>query len=487
MAKKSLIDYAILLQKNYVPNWHHELIAEKLQEVADHKIRKLMIFMPPRHGKSELASIKFPAWYLGRHPEKRVMSCSHTAQLAEEFGRNTRNTVDNEVHGMIFPDSKLQRGSKAVDNWKVSERGGYIGTGIGGSITGKGADILIVDDPLKDAEEAESPLIRKKIYDWYTSTAYTRLEKNGAVIIIMTRWHDDDLAGRLLEQEGERGYIKDKKTNKWIKFDGENGLNSEFGKWTVLKFPAIAEKDEHFRRRGEPLWPGKYDLEALEDKKASVGLKVWGAEYQQDPVNEEGAEFKKEWFKIWTQLPKNVKYVTTVDLAIGQKESADDTVVMTTCIDVHENIYIVEYKNWHATPTDTINEIYRQQKLYNSIVGIESVGYQAALLHYIQLEGRKRGKYLQVEAIRTNTNKEAKIRGLIPYYNNGLLFHANGMQELEEQLKRFPSGKHDDIIDALAMSLQLLRRPQAFSLSSAAGSSRILNNIKYAKDGKPYI
>jgi predicted phage terminase large subunit-like protein len=485
MGRKSLIDYSILLQKDYAPNWHHELIAEKLERVAANQCNRLMIFMPPRHGKSELASIKFPAWYLGRHPEKRIMACSYSAELAEEFGRNTRATVENELHTSMFSDSVLQVGSKSACNWKVSQRGGYVGTGVGGSIGGKGADVLIIDDPIKNREEAESETVRRKVYDWYTSTAYTRLEKRGAVIVILTRWHDDDLAGRILEREGEKGYHWDKKSASWKKNALGNSHESKYGKWEVVRFPAIATEDEDYRFKGEALWEQKYNLDALEEIKDTVGVRDWGSLYQQDPVTEEGAEFKEEWFKYWTKLPKNLKYVTTVDLAISQKRTADDSVVMTTAIDSSDNIYVVEYKNWKATPSEVIQEIYRQNEEYDSSVAVESVGYQKALFHYIQLEGRKRGKYLHIEPINTQTKKEEKIRALQPYYSNGLLYHANGMQELEDQLKRFPSGRHDDIIDALAMSLDLLRRPRP--LREIQQDTNSLLNIKYTVDGLPYL
>ena len=483
MGKRNLIDYCVLTQKNYKSNWHHELIARKLQKVAMGKCRRLMIFLPPRHGKSELASIKFPAWYLGRYPNKSIISCSYSADLAEDFGRYTRSQVDTEVHRKIFPECQLLTGSKSATRWKVSTRGGYRGTGVGGSITGAGADVLIIDDPIKNREEAESETIRRKVWDWYTSTAYTRLEKNGCVILIMTKWHDDDLGGRLLDLEGEKGYHLNTKANRWEKTTTTYPLGCKVGKWDVLRFPAIATEPEEFRKKGEPLWPQKYSLTELLSIKESIGIRDWGSLYQQDPVTEEGREFKEEWLKYWDTLPDKLTYVTTVDLAISKKDHADDSVVLTAAMDRNDRIYIIEYKNWKADPSEVIAEIYRQQGLYDSRVAIEAVGYQSALAHYLKIEGKRRGKYLHVAQIHTRSNKETKIRGLIPLYANGLIFHPRNRAEvLEDQLKRFPSGKHDDTIDALAMSLPYLKRPLQKFLDP-------LKNLKmrYTKDGRPYF
>lgn len=491
------------MQKDYVPNWHHEVLARKLESVAMGHCKRLMVFMPPRHGKSELTSIKFPAWYLGRHPDKEVICCSATAEGAERFARRTRDLVQEELHTAIFPDCQLQKGSKSVADWRVSPRGGLRGTGIGGLITGMGANVLIIDDPVKDREEAESDLIRRKNWDWYTSTAFTRLEKGGAVILIMTRWHDDDLGGRLLEMEGEKGTYLDKLTGKWCKVTGPYPKGSKVGQWEVVRFPAEALENESFRRIGEPLWYDKYDNEALLEIKETVGIRDWSALYQQDPVLEEGSEFNKGWFKTWKELPKNLRRITTVDLAISQRTGADDSVVMTCGISDNNNIFVIEYKNWKARPDEVIDEIYRQNKEYNSQVVVETTGYQQALMHYIELEGKKRGRRLHVEGVKYFTKKEERIRGLIPYYSNGLIYHnSNDCQVLEDQLTRFPSGRHDDVVDALSMAIPYLKKPRGFAdnkiginpnwkpatswLKKEMGKS-IDFQLSYGKDGRPML
>lgn len=485
MGRKNLIDYAILTQDNYDPNWHHELIAQTLEDVSKGKEKRVMIFMPPRHGKSELASVKFPAWYLGKYPNKEVICCSYNADLAEDFARKTRQAVDMEIHKAIFPDCKLQKGSKKVSNWKVSARGGFVSAGVRGTITGKGANMLIIDDPLKNREEAESDTHREKVYNWYTSTAFTRLEKDGAVIIIMTRWHDDDLAGRLLELEGQKGYHWDAGKGKWLK-TGNSCSSFKHGKWKVVNFPAISMEQEAFRKKEEALWPSKYSKEALLEIKGSIGLRDWGALYQQDPVLEEGAEFQADWFKYWSKIPNSLRYVTAVDPAISKKVSADDSVVLTAGISADGRIYVLEYKNFKANPDELITEIFNQQRKYGSLVAVETVQYQQSLVHWMQTRMRKEGHMFQVEGVRSAVNKETKIRGMIPYYSNGVIYHApGGMDELEDQMKRFPNGKHDDIIDALSMTIPYLKKP---TMNTSINKNPVQSiGLKWNKDGTPYL
>ena len=218
--------------------------------------------------------------------------------------------------------------------------------------------------------------------------------------------------------------------------------------------------------------------------KQAVGVRDWGALYQQDPVIEEGREFKTEWFKYWDKLPSILRYVTTVDLAISKGKRADDSVVMTTAMDINQRIYVIEYKNWKADPSQVIDEIYRQQGKYGSIVGVETVGYQQSLLHFMQIEGAKRGRYIHVKPITTRSNKEAKIRGLIPFYSNGMIYHqSNDNVTLEEQLMRFPNGRHDDIIDALAMAIPLLKKPYTNNISDPIKDL----GMKWGRDGMPIM
>lgn len=482
MARRSLVDYCILMQGNYNPNWHHEVIAKKLEEVEEGTCTRLMLFMPPRHGKSELATKKFPAWYLGRNPANEIMCCSYSADLAEEFGRATRDIVDDKLHRAVFPDCYLRRGSKSATRWRVGRgRGGFLATGVGGSITGMGANILIIDDPVKNREEAASDTYRRKVWEWYTSTAFTRLEKNGAVILIMTRWHDSDLAGKLLERDGEKGFYFNTEKGMWVKEKEEEGQRE--GRWEVIRFPAVAVEDEKYRKKGEPLWEDKYDIKSLGEIKSTIGVMDFSALYQQNPIDSEAQMFQDEWFKYWKEIPNNVKYFTSVDPAISKKKGADDSVVLTLCRDAHDNIYVIEVKNGKWNPSELINEIFRQQEKYKSRVGVEAQQYQYALIHYMKQEQARLGKYINVIPVKQTTNKEVRIRGLEPFYRNGLIFHPpGGADALEEQLKRFPSGKHDDIIDALVTGVYLSHKP----VVSSENPVKTLG-MKWGRDGLPIL
>ena len=436
LSSQDLGNFAITMMNNYEPNWHHEVICKRLQQVAEGKIKRLMIFMPPRHGKSQLASIFFPAWYLGRNPYKEIMACSYNDQMAEEFGRKARNIFKDEKFKLMFPNAQLSQDSKRINRWSTTVGGGYVAAGVGGPITGRGADVLLIDDPIKNKEDAESETMRAKTWDWYTSTAYTRLHPGGSVVLILTRWHDDDLAGRILETEKDL--------------------------WKIVKFPAISTNPERYRGKGQPLWPQKYPLEELKAIRKTIGSGNFASLYQQDPILSETQEFKETWFKTWDKLPPKLRVMTTVDPAISQKKRADSSVVMTCGMDPQGQIYLLEYTNKKLNPTELISEIFKHKLTWKSEkVGIETIAYQQALVHFMKAEMKKRGQFINIKEINTRSNKESRIRGLIPYYQNGAIWHCKDSEDLENELKRFPSGRHDDIVDALSMQLSLLAKPGA--------------------------
>jgi predicted phage terminase large subunit-like protein len=274
-------------------------------------IDRLMILEPPRHGKSEKASVRFPAWFLGRNPFKRIIGCSYNDSLALEFGGRARDVIASAINRAIFPDVRLSSKSSAEKKWDIEHReesgewmtaGGYIAAGIGGAITGRGGDILVIDDPIKNWEEAESLTYRDRVWNWYRTTAYTRLEKGGAIIVILTPWHKDDLAGRLLKEQANGG-----------------------DKWHVVKFPAIATEDEKYRKKGEALWPGKYPLVALERIKAAIGSRAWQALYQMSPTEEEGDIFKRKWWRFHSQVDGTPQVtIQSWDTAFKERKTPED-------------------------------------------------------------------------------------------------------------------------------------------------------------------
>jgi len=432
LARRRLLDFVKYNFPEYRVNWHHIEIIQMLERIERGELNRLMILMPPRHGKSELASIQFPAWFIGRNPDKQIIQASYSGDLAVGFGRQVRNLISSEEYQNIF-SLKLAEDSQAKGRWNTDGRGSYNAMGVGGATTGKGADVLIIDDPLKNRQDADSPVIRDNIWDWYRSTARTRLSPTGAIILIMTRWHDDDLAGRILTQGGQ---------------------------WEILKFPAIATQDEKFRKQGEPLWADYFTLENLNLTQKDLGRYEWSALYQQEPIDEASQEFKKIWFRkrTWAEVERlNTRKFLTIDTAISKQASADYTGICQNFIDT-ENIWNLKAKRMKINPTELIDLVFNlQEKNHFEKIGIEKTIYLDTLQPFLEAEMRKRNKYLPIVELHHNQqSKPLRIRGLIPRYEYNGVFHIeNECNDLEEELLRFPNAVHDDVADAAAYQIQL--------------------------------
>lgn len=434
VARNGLIDFSILTHPNYESSWHHEVIAGALQRVERGDIDRLILMIPPRHGKSELASIRFPAWYLGRHPDSEVITASYSADLAIDFGSKTRALIEGEQYRAIFP-LQLRQDERAKSKWLTKEGGGYTSVGIGGPLTGRGADVLIIDDPIKNREEADSQVYRDKVWNWYTSTAYTRLEKGGSVILILTRWHMDDIAGRILS-------------------------SSDAGRWTVIRLPAIADHDEEHRNAGEALWPEKYDIPELMNTKRVIGTYDWSSLYQQTPILSENQEFKPHYFKKRPQEEVdrlNTRRFLTIDTAISKTASADYTGLCDNSVD-SENFWNLKAWRVKIGPKELIDMLFslNDKRQYEKI-GIEKTIYLQALKPFLDDEMRKRGKFLPIMDLdHHQAQKETRIRGLLPRYESGSVYHIEGScNDLEEEALTFPLGVHDDTLDATAYQLQI--------------------------------
>ena len=317
-ARNDFLDYCILANPKYCINWHHDIVGQELVRAEKRVIkggdRQLFIFLlvPPRHGKSEEASILFPSWFLGRNPDKEIITSSYSADLAQDFGSKTRDIMQSTEYSFIFPEVALRQDSKSKAKWVTEQGGGYTSVGVGGPLTGRGAHILLIDDPVKSREEADSETIQEKIWEWFRSTAYSRLEPNGVVIIIMQRWHKQDLVGKIEAEFKDREDID----------------------LRVLKFPAVAIEDGKQRKTGEALWPQRYDEKALATIRRTVGEVNWASQYQQEPILMENQEFRPEYFKYFEEedlVGKDLEYTITVDLATGDKEvkNGDDVVITT--------------------------------------------------------------------------------------------------------------------------------------------------------------
>ncbi len=412
---------------------HHILIAKTLERLASGEINRLMIFMPPRHGKSELVSVHFPAWFLGHNPNLRIIHASYSSSLSHRFSRAARNIVNSKVYQDFFPEIMPAKDSRSVEAWDIhNHRGGLISVGVGGSITGFGANLAIIDDPVKGAAEANSETIRESIKDWYRHDLRTRLEQDGKIIVCQTRWHQDDLSGWLLNCE---------------KIGGE--------KWHVLHLPAISSSEE-------PLWKDKFSLDELRNIKRSIGTYAWEALYQGNPIPYGGALIKKSWFNIIKKenLPKLTRVVMGVDLAVSTKTSSDYTVAIPIGIGEDGKYYLLPPYRDRAEWPDARREIIGHAIRNNTeCIGVEKVAFQAAAIQELKREPSLAG--ISIRNINANRDKITRVlewspiaeSGRICIVDNGTGWHDVFLAECEA----FPRGKHDDLIDSVSIAMSTLR------------------------------
>lgn len=414
LASRSLLRFTEYTNPLYQRARHHELIAGKLEAVERGEIDRLMIFMPPRHGKSELASKRFPAWCLGRNPRRQIIAASYNSDLASDFGRNVRNIVAEPEFGQVFPNVSLAPDSQAANRMNTNHGGTYVAAGVGTAVTGRGADIALIDDPFKDREEADSERRREVVWDWYRSTLFTRLMPGGAIVLIQTRWHEDDLAGRLLAQEGDQ--------------------------WEVLELPALED--------GKALWPEWYDVPVLERIKATIGPREWSALYQQRPQPDEGTFFKREWFQTWDKLP-SLRYYGTSDYAVTDG-GGDYTVHRLWGIDSNGDVYRVD--GWRG---QTASDEWIERKLdliakYKPLCWFGEGGViQKAIEPMLKRRMRERNVFCRLEWLPSVADKPTRARSFQAMAATGRVHFEPGADIAEFLV--FPAGKHDDDVDTASL------------------------------------
>ncbi len=400
--------------------------------------------MPPRHGKSELISRYFPAWYLGTYPDRRIILVSYEAGFAASWGRKTKELL--EEYGEDLFGIKLNRLSNSAYRWDVADHeGGLNATGVGGAITGKGANVLIIDDPVKNDEQANSKTYRDKTYDWFRATAYTRLEPGGAIIVIMTRWNFDDLAGRLL-----------------------NDPDSD-DKWEVIDFPAIAKEDDILgRKEGEALWPYRYSLKKLQSIKKQIGSYWFNALYQQQPIASEYQIFKSQWWQEYLDLPDYSILIQSWDTAFKEKEQNDFSVCTTWAL-TKNGYYLVDYWRGKVLFPDLQRQVVMQYNKYKpNVVLIEDAASGQSLIQVLQRETK-----IPIKAVKAMKDKVTRAHLVTPLFEAGKIFvpkDAVFLADIINECSEFPYGNHDDIVDSITQALDFLRK--------RVGSSKPVNLMK---------
>lgn len=448
-ARKHLIDYSIAVDAKYQDSWFHETLAailegalKKLEAGEDVRI---ILECPPRHGKSEISTKKFTSWVLGKHPEWPIVVASYSSDLATKFGQETRDIMNSTQYQDIF-NTKLSSDSKAKGFWKTEKGGSYMSAGVGGAFTGTGFKLGIIDDPFKNREEADSKVIRDSRWDWYRSTFYTRQEGATGIIVIMTRWHTDDLVGRLLSEE---------------KKNRENG-EENFDKWLRIKFPAIATEDEEMRKKGEPLWGDKFPIEKLRKTEVALGPYEFSALYQANPISSENQEFKESWFKerTWAEVEAlDTRKFATIDPG-GKELENDYSGIVRNYVD-RQNNWNIKAMRVHFNSVELINYIFKLHDEGFEKIGVEETVYLKAIKPFFDIECRKRNKFPNVVALKhAGRNKEVRIRGIVPRYASGSIYHIVGeCGDLIGEEMVFPKGSHDDTLDALAYQNDIVEVP----------------------------
>jgi len=473
LARRRLLHFTQMTHPAYSAGWVHDDICRRLErfsaQVAAGQSPRLMILVPPRHGKSELASIRFPAWHLGHYPQHEIINVGYNLDLPMKFSRKVREISRDPLYTAIFPDTQLDPDSQSVEAWNTTKGGGFTAAGVGGGITGKGAHILIVDDPIKNQEEADSVLVRDKLWDWYQSTAYTRLAPGGGVLCIETWWNDDDLAGRLqvaMRKDPEADQFEIVRypalSEAWEYRDVDTG---EIHRFHVEQ--PDAQKLELLRPKDECLHEARYPTAALKRIRANLQPRIWSALYQQNPVPDEGMYFKREYFRYANHPPPvshGARVFTAWDFAIGEKQQNDWTVGATVMQDEMDTLYVLDVFRMKADSLHIIEAMLDVAERWGSIPGVayqmgaEDGQIWRSIEPLLKKRMAERKLFPPYEVLRPLTDKMARARPLQGRLQQGRVVFPEGadwVAQAEQELLRFPAGAHDDVVDALAWVVHL--------------------------------
>ena len=440
LCQTRFIKFVEKMWPTFISGRHHKIMADAFERMAAGKLKRLIINMPPRHTKSEFASYLLPAWFLGKYPNKKVIQTSHTAELAIGFGRKVRNLVDSEIFNSVFPSLALQVDSKAAGRWNTSKGGEYFAIGAGGAVTGKGADLFIVDDPHSEQEAvlaASSPEVFDKVYEWYESGPRQRLQPGAAIVIVMTRWGARDLTGHILDRAAQLDRTDE---------------------WEVIEFPAILPS-------GNPLWPEFWSLKELEALKEELTPAKWSAQYQQSPTSEEGAIVKREWWKVWEQEdpPECEFIIQSWDTAFTKSERSDFSACTTWGVfykdedksDAHIILLDAFQKRMEFPELkEKAHETYKEWNPDACVIEAKAAGSP------LIFELRKMGLSVSEYSPHRGNDKFVRMNSVADLFKSGKVWRPERRwaDEVVEQLASFPNAAHDDLCDSTTQALIRFRQ-----------------------------
>jgi len=431
-AKNDFLSFVKCMWPDFIEGSHHRLVAEKFNKLATGELKRLIINMPPRHTKSEFASFLLPAWMVGRNPKLKIIQATHTGELAIKFGRKAKHLIDSEEYHKIF-DTRLQEDSKAAGRWETAQGGEYFAAGVGGAITGRGADLLIIDDPHSE-QDAMSEGALESAYEWYTSGPRQRLQPGAAIVLVMTRWSTKDLTAMLLKAQKE------------VKGD----------QWDVIEFPAVMDHG--------PVWPEYWSMDELDKVKATLPVKKWNAQFMQQPTSEEGALIKREWWRTYTDeyIPPLQHVIQSYDTAFLKKESADFSAITTWGLfypdqDSPLNLLLLDAVKGRYEFPELRRRALQQYKYWQpETVIIEAKASGLPLTYEL--------RQMDIPVINftpsKGNDKHVRVNSVAPLFESGMVWapEQKFAEEVIEECAAFPYGDHDDLVDSMTQAVMRFRQ-----------------------------
>ena len=431
-AKTDFLSFVKCVWPESIELSHHRIVAEKFNKLATGELKRLIINMPPRHTKSEFASYLLPAWMVGRNPKLKIIQATHTGELAIKFGRKAKHLIDSEEYSKIF-ETRLQEDSKAAGRWETAQGGEYFAAGVGGAITGRGADLLIIDDPHSE-QDAMSETALESAYEWYTSGPRQRLQPGASIVLVMTRWSTKDLTAMLLKNQKE------------VKGD----------QWEVIEFPALMEHG--------PVWPEYWEAEELEKVKATLPVKKWNAQWMQATTSDEGAIIKREWWKVWKHewIPQLHYVIQSYDTAFMKKETADFSAITTWGL-----FYPNQDSPLNLILLDAIKDRYEFPELRRK--ALEQYKYWSPEM--VIVEAKASGLPLTYELRQMDipvvnftpskgNDKHVRVNSCAPVFESGMVWapETKFAEEVIEECAAFPHGDNDDLVDSMTQAVMRFRQ-----------------------------